>query len=619
MHATELQETPTTRSIRHLNAFHINTPQNTRDQLETTPKRANYFYNLHGSCTRSGNKAKHNLSSGIRWSLDKSSPKLRSSTDRMKSFSSQSSAYGSLDENYENVFNNDEASEHACNQSIGVSPIKPHNTSSTIVRLPEKSEGIQRHASGIESSTPKNNFKRIRTQSIVKPKMNLVDELTRDRLIRKTQSFSPSKRTALRETNFQHSIEPNEVPIEAAAVTVTAAAAIEPKLYNPARKVLEFSTRKFEQLIQPSATITTAPKTKLKTPIKSKIAEVDDATTPKIATKQHTPLKRLSKSRLIKEFSRKKLTRTVTLRHTPSKAVASLNESDILAELANENETETERKAAAAVTANTDDSLMDISDVSVSLSSAKTPSTNNQRRLQRQQQQPQAIVRSDTPLRDDFIKQNVREEANRTPAKRFQKSTSYNFLSVKSSPEKEKLDIVYGHLPCTPPKNRQHRSLKRSAAALRTESSLASVEPSAKRKLYSERTRPFYNGMPQLDILTYSQRHASIKIVDRILNHLPGEDLRAASMVCTSWHEFVTKNPELNSRRRRFIKAMKTTKENVAAAQIETKSNNSNQASTNNNNTLPLHLHNKNYVALAERSITVSPSKRRFEEHQQVL
>lgn len=124
--ATESQETPTTRSIRHLNAFHINTPQNTRDQLETTPKKANYFYNLNSSCTRSGNKKSYNRSGGIRWS-----PKLRSSADRMKSFSSQSSIFESVDENYENVFN-DDASEHACNQSIGVSPIKPHNTSTTM-------------------------------------------------------------------------------------------------------------------------------------------------------------------------------------------------------------------------------------------------------------------------------------------------------------------------------------------------------------------------------------------------------------------------------------------------------------------------------------------------------
>lgn len=613
MLATELQETPTTRSIRHLNAFHINTPQNTRDQLETTPKKANYFYNLHGSCTRSGNKNTHNRSSRIRWTPNKSSPKSRSSTDRMKSFSSQSSMYGSVDENYENVFNNDEASEHACNQSIGVSPIKPHNTSSTIVRMPEKSEGIQRHASGIESSTPKNNFKRVRTQSIVKPKMNLVDESARDRLIRKTQSFSPSRRSALREThtNFQYSIEPNEVPIEAAPV---ATAATEPKSYNPARKVLEFSTRKFEQLIQPSATITTATatatKTKFTTPIKSKIPEFDDETTPKVTTKQHTPLKRLSKSRLIKEFSRKKLTRSATVRHTPSKAAASLNESDILAALAYDSETEAKRNTEAAVTVDTDDNLMDISDVSVSSSSTKTPSTNKQ---QRRLQQAQAIVRSDTPIRDDFIKQNIREDANRTPSKRFQKSISYNFLSVKSSPEKEKLDIVYGHLNCTPPKNR--RSLKRSAAAIRTESPLASVEPAAKRKLYSERTRPFYNGMKHLDILTYSKKHAAgSDIVKRILGCLSGEDLRASSMVCKSWHKYVEENPEFEAKRRKFVRTIQTTKENVTK-QIHNKSNSS--TSFNNNNTIPLHVHNKNYVSLSE-SITVSPSKRRFDEHQQV-
>lgn len=588
-----------------MNAFHINTPQNTRDQLETTPKKANYFSNLHGSCTRSGSKKARNQLSNIRWSLEKSSPKLRSSVDRMKSFSSQSSMFESLDENYENVFNDDPA-EHACNQSIGVSPIKPHNASSTIARLPEKPEGMQRHASGIESSTPKNNFKRIRTQSIVKPKLNLADELTRDRLIRKTQSLTPSKRSALRETNFQYSIEPSEVPIEAAP--------IEPKSYNPARKVLEFSTKKFEQLIHPSATITTAAQTKQTTPIKLNISKDSvTATTPKSITKQHTPLKRLNtkQSRLVKEFSRKKLTRTVTVRHTPSKVAASLNESDILAALANENENENETEAKCKIAAaDTDDNLMDISDVSVS-SSTKTPSIHKQRKAQ-------AGIRSDTPIRDDFVKQNIREEANRTPAKRFLKSTSYNFLSVKSSPEKEKLDIVYGHLPCTPPKNRQQRrSLKRSAAAVRTDSPLVTSEPSAKRQLYSERTRSYYNGMEQMDILTYLQKYATnAGIVERILSHLTDENLQTASMVCKSWRNCVNENPKFKLRRRKFIRAMETTKENMVE-QIDSKYISSSSTSLNNN-TIPLHVHNKNFVALAEKPSMVSPSKRRFDEHQKV-
>lgn len=90
---------------------------------------------------------------------------------------------------------------------------------------------IQRHPSGIESSTPKNNFKRIRTQSIVKPKLDLVGELARDHLIRKTQSFSPAKRSALREPNFQRAVEPDATITEAIET-------VDPKSYNPARKVL---------------------------------------------------------------------------------------------------------------------------------------------------------------------------------------------------------------------------------------------------------------------------------------------------------------------------------------------------------------------------------------------
>lgn len=610
----DLQETPTTRSIRYLNDFHINTPQNARDQLETTPKKANYFANRSSGGGASSTKKKRNPLGNIRWSLDKSS---------------QSSIFESIDENFENIFNA-EASK-ACNQSIGVSPIKPHNISNANIHLPEKTQCIQRHPSGIESSTPKNNFKRIRTQSIVKPSVNLIDELKRDHLIRKTQSFSPSKRSALRETNFQHFIQPNEAHTNMA---------VESNVYNPARKVLEFTSQNFERLIGPSsgtalaaaAAAAAAATTPIKSnPHKDQRAINDGSTTPKTIGK-HTPLKRLhiKQSRLVKEFSRKKITRSVTIRQTPSKAVASLNESDILAALADENETETKRKNEdAARAADTDENLMDISDLSAS-SSIKTPRANRQHL-------------GDTPTRNEFVKQNIREEANRTPAKRFQKSTSYNFLSVKSSPEKEKFDIVYGNLPCTPPKNRQRRSLKRPAAAIRTDSPLAADEPSAKRNLFSESRRMYYNGMKQpLDILSYFQKVDKPEMAERILEYLPDKDLQTVWMVCKAWRKFIDENPKFKLRRHAFIKSRETIKENLPQ-RFDNKpnqqqqqhnhhhhyNNNSNSSKSisfscsiinnnNNNNTLPLHVHNNNSTILAEKPVVVSPSKRRFEEHQQV-
>lgn len=555
------QETPTTQSIRNLNAFHINTPQNTRSELETTPKKGNHFANFYGS--RSGSK--RNRSQNIRWSLDKSQ-------------------FDSILENSENTFNDEVAA--ACNQSINVSPIKPHNISNITIQQADKSHGIQRHPSGIESSTPKMAMKRTRTQSIVKPKLNLVDEQTRNRLMRKAQSFSPAKRSALRETNYR-TVEPDTVYLEDDEV----------QAHNPARKFLEFTAEQFNQLTQQNRPAL------FQTPTKIQKHIVNDEIAPP-ATHLPSPtnklkLKRLSaqrcESRLVKEFSRKKTIKPTI--QTPKKSLGSLNESDILASLAPEQETEPEKSASSA---NNEDSLMDISDLVV------TPSTN------------QAIF-SDTPIRDDGVKQNVREDANRTPTKRFEKSISHSFLSVKTSPEKEKFDILYGDLPCTPPKNRQRRPMKRPA---HIDSPLPN-EPSAKRKLYEETVLeeppctvgiekpPCMVIFEEMDILTQLKNRKMETEINKILRDLPDDSLQAVSSVCKSWKSLIDENRALRIRRRRFVKNKQMTKENV-------RRNDSKPNINENNNIKPLHIHNKNYQ-FEEKTVVVSPSTRRFNEHQQVF
>lgn len=553
-----MQETPTTQSIRNLSAFHINTPQNTRSHIETTPKKGNHFANYYGS--RSGSK--RNRSQNFRWSTDKS-------------------IFDSIDENSENTFNDDIS--NTCNQSINVSPIKPHNNSGfnpnqIIHQLDGKYQSLQRHPSGIESSTPKMTIKRTHTQSIVKTKMHLTDEMT-NRIIRKTQSFSPAKRSALREI-YQPSLEPDDIPFEADELQTC----------NPARKVLEFNAEQFNQLTQMSRP------SNFQTPTKINKHVINDEVVNVPSPTNQFKLKRLSaqkQSRLINEFSRKKTMKPML--QTPKKSLGSLNESDILASLAPDNETDTCQTMSSVAIQATDDSLMDISDLETS--TLHTPSSNTV--------QKSHVILSDTPIRDDCVEQHIRKTANRTPTKRFEKSISHSFLAVKSSPEKDRFELLYGGLPCTPPKNRIR--MKRPAPV----NSPLPSEPAAKRKLYEMiGNRPLMTGIEKMDVLTQLKKLGLDQIISNIFRDLSDASLQAASSVCKSWKCLIDGNHKLRSRRRQFIEMKQMTKENL-------RSHNHKSNVIENNNTKPLHIHNKNYQ-VEEKPVVISPSTRRFNEHQKV-
>lgn len=538
--------------------------------METTPKKANYFSNVYGS----GSNGSQN---SIQWSINKSSPRLRS---QRKSFSARSTLFESIDENYEKTFNDDAV--NPCDQSIGVSPIKVHNNS--VAKQPEKLVSLPRHPSGIDSSTPKNSFKRTRTQSIVKTKASLADELIRSRLIRKTQSFSPSKRLALRERFQQNVIEyVEDERFEAAKQSDT---------NNPARKVLDFTPKKFGQLVNVKQHHNIP-----EPPTVDKWHRNEAETSTKATSTKCLPLKRLdthrSNSRLVKEFTRKRTMRHIqpTLMENHKAGTESLNESDILMALAtarDQNETDSQKCDRGSVAVD-----------SIVMSTMTTPSTNCK---------SQAMFSSDTPNRSDFMKKNICEQANRTPSKRFEKSTSYGFASaIKSSPEKEKFEIVYGHLQCTPPKKYPRRQLKRPAAN-RADSPAANA-PSAKRRLYEICERPsYFNGFEQLDILSYLKKFKMFHLVDHILAYLPDESLQTVHSVCKTWKSLVDGNDEFCERRRRFVRTMKSIKENVHHNEIKPVIN-------NNNNVKPMHEHNVN-VSNVGKSIVVSPSTQRFNEHQ---
>ncbi|XP_031630455.1 uncharacterized protein LOC116345331 [Contarinia nasturtii] len=556
-----LQETPTTRSIRYLNAFHINTPQNARNQIETTPTKANIFYNPYDSSSRNSGK-KNRSQNNIRWSHNRSSPRIRSASGR-KSLSRQTT-FESFDENFENIFNDD--GENPCDQSIGVSPIKPFNNSTMVTKQMEKVPELQRHPSGIESSTPKNLFRRTHTQTIVKPKINHADDVIRN-AVRKTQSFSPAKRFPLSRRNFQNSFEPED---EECFET-------ENLDDNPARKLLNFTPQKFNQLFnqattQPMAVTTTK-------------TSITNDNVMESGTIKYLPPKRqhaYKSSRLVREFSRKK-----SIKHIGSasnKAVRNLNDSDLSMSFG-------------------EDNAMNISQTEVS--SAGTPNCKLETNSK------------DTPVQNNCVKKNICDGANRTPIKRIEKSISHNYIQTKSSPEKEILNIIYGHLPCTPPKKYTRRHLKRTVST--RDDSPQPTAPSAKRKLYSRSDchRPSYiNGFEQLDILTHLHERKVVDAIGMILEYLPGESLLAAHSVCKSWRKLIDENPKNLTRCREFANQMQMHKENInidgAKMVINNNSNNKNR------NIQPLHQHNPNCDTV-EKPVPVSPTTRRFKEHQSII
>lgn len=590
-------ETPTTKSIRQLDAFHINTPQNLKNQSETTPTKANYFANVLNSGSKSGRKKCR-----ISWSPYQASP----SKKHQKSFEQLNSPnrQGNLsDANNENNFDG-----NVQDQSIGFSPIETHNASNAMSEKLENQHTIQRYPSGIESSTPKklSELRRIHTQSIVRARDNAFDD-SNNRMLRKTQSFSPAK-MVLRELNFQNRIE-----TETNASEIDDASA-----YNPARKMLEFTNQQFGQLLESHPPATFQTPTKLNAASTSSTITSKDFEVPTTPVNR-SPCKLKARSRFIKEFSRKRSMKPSSSAATSTnKFAGSLNESDISMSMSNDAH-EQQTKTKSAVKFGIDFNLMDTNESMATSSqqqSNKTPNIN--------QDIKDSI--SDTPNRDDSIRQNIREEANRTPIKRFERSISYNPLSVKSSPEKEKHEIIYGHLPCTPPKKYIRRSLKRPASSLADTTTHSSIEPSAKRKLYEsyQRTK-YYNGRTKLDIITLLANFNLFNIITGICDHLSDRELQATRSTCKSWSNIIKKDNRNNARRLKFVKALRSVKENsyqrrkYSAPNININNNN------NNNNTSAIETIKRKPFNIANvtndeehKPIPVSPSTRKFRENQEV-
>lgn len=554
-------ETPTTRNIRQLTEFHINTPQNNRSQFETTPKKPNYFLHTSGGSSLSARKKKR-----FSWGPYESPNPKRNSVGKIKSPGKRSALF---DRNDENSYD-----ENVCDQSIYFSPIKSHNNSHVIQANHNSPRGnIQRHASGIGTSTPKFSFKRTHTISALQPNNNDQD----NRLIRKIKSFNPMHRdwAVLKDSNTpnrQESIDfMNEIDKSPA--------------YNPAKKMLAFSSQQFEQLIQ-SSQAASLPKTPVKANnvagnmANQSIAEASTFSPRKLANYR-------SQSRLIREFSKKKPTRS-----WPKKTVENSNESDIRMSFVSDD------PETATLADDMMDDCLSFTDEIKQLHNSNLKET-----------------KIDTPIRNDSISHSIREEANRTPTKRFERCTSYHSISTKSSPEKEKNKILYHDLPCTPPKNYIRRPIKRQASAL-ADITQSKIEPPAKRKLYSIKRDTYYDGLEHLDIFKHLITNFKMApVTEKILSYLSGKDLHAAYCVSKDWSTVIDSCKKSRIKHRQYVKESESIKENI----FETTANIVNLTTINNNDTFrrkPFQLYNDKEEVSFE--VPLSPSSRRFRERQEV-
>lgn len=249
-----MNETPTTRSARQLSEFHIQTPPNDERMQETTPTKANYYTQALRSSQESSNKKNRSLAlSPYKGTPNKRngnnsrtySPMHLSFMDKMMS-TEKHKRFAQTDDS-EDIENSFEMSVN--DPSIELSPIGHQNKSLTMTTTTSMSmhdgnrRTLQRHPSGIESSTPihSHSIRRTNTQTVARAQC---DTQSTRYLLRKTQSFSPAKRSA---NILQEISNKTRVPLERHDERLEEDEAA--KELNPARKMLEFSTNQFDKLV----------------------------------------------------------------------------------------------------------------------------------------------------------------------------------------------------------------------------------------------------------------------------------------------------------------------------------------------------------------------------------
>lgn len=640
-----LNETPTTRSIRQISAFHITTPQNNRNVLETTPTKSNYFYNTR-SANKSGQKKSRSIGSANRSPMQQILPTSQKKGNRFNlSFKEKLKSTDNLENEYLDMFEESADIENSFSISMvdpanELSPIGHHNRSAATTPRSKQRVSLQRHPSGIESSTPKHGpIKRSNPQTVAKSHfissalggiliflMTLFSMCAigyifliflvgredtlhkRSRLIRKTQSFSPAKRNSsvLKEisTNWQAVLERHEEQIEE-----------EEELFNnPARKMLTFSANQFDTLVNKKIKGT---ETKAGNSIpKTKASEVKSSEMVSRLTAKARLSKQASNSNLFKQVSNSNLIASAKKLH--SESIADFSFESIKESSITEKCTPSSCEVSLIKPESESPSDMDIS-VSTPASSSKTPAKSDSRAKNSNFSIKSNIdlllnspILIESPIRNRRSKQTIHESVQRKPMKKLERSTSLN-PTISPRPNREFNSIIYERLPCTPPKPYK-RKRRLSTDTILKDTSVSG--PAAKRKLYDICPRPVsYMGFTYLDFLTQLQRTNTAPVIHKILGYLPDNDLLSAYMVSKSWADIISGNYAAKARRLKCLKIRRSSKENVPQASVSGVEDDKMISRRK-----PFTRQNINTGSRKEeRSPPVSPSKRKFHENQKVF
>lgn len=155
----------------------------------------------------------------------------------------------------------------------------------------------------------------------------------------------------------------------------------------------------------------------------------------------------------------------------------------------------------------------------------------------------------------DFLNQLLHNPILTTPVKNASKSTpiKQNFNRA----EYEKTQILHAEIPKTPSKLNKRKSLKRVS--------------SSKISNYTKSARAGYEGIERLNIFDHLK--GCELVIDKILALLNDEDLVRVALVSRSWKNILENNCDARERRYRYLKEMARVKENLKIAKVKKNKN----------------------------------------------
>lgn len=221
----------------------------------------------------------------------------------------------------------------------------------------------------------------------------------------------------------------------------------------------------------------------------------------------------------------------------------------------------------------------------------------------------------DTPKKICLENQKIKLDAIPTSTITEPKPTNKKLkrsLSVDYDPEREKFKILHPYLPCTPPKKKQKKLLKRIISS--------GNKTPVKRSLYEIKhkiiLRASYEGIEKLNILLHLQN--TLPALDIILNCMTGSDLFNISLVSKKWKSIVESNSKNNLKRLKYINSTNLIKENFMAGKLLNGLKYHKSMPLKDFNNISKNSVERKRSMNEDSSPPVSPSKRKFHENQKV-